>query len=106
VVFLFALAQLLETYSLDRARRAVRRTLLDITPEATVQRDGQEVRLPIAGGTQRADPDPPRRTDPPGWGRRSWHLWGEPGPHHGGIHAGGEGPGTQVFAGSINGEEP
>lgn len=48
VVFLFALAQLLETYSLDRARQAVRR-LLDVTPpEATVRRDGQEVRLPVA----------------------------------------------------------
>jgi Cd2+/Zn2+-exporting ATPase len=48
VVFLFALAQLLETYSLDRARQAVRH-LLDVSPpEATVRRDGQEVRVPAA----------------------------------------------------------
>jgi Cd2+/Zn2+-exporting ATPase len=48
VVFLFALAQLLETYSLDRARQAVRR-LLDVSPpEATVRREGQEVRVPAA----------------------------------------------------------
>ncbi|MBI2000558.1 MAG: cation transporter [candidate division NC10 bacterium] len=47
VAFLFALAQLLETYSLDRARQAVRR-LLDVTPpEATVRRNGQEVRVPV-----------------------------------------------------------
>jgi Cd2+/Zn2+-exporting ATPase len=48
VVFLFALAQLLETYSVERARRAIR-SLMSISPrEATVLRDGIEVRLPIA----------------------------------------------------------
>jgi Cd2+/Zn2+-exporting ATPase len=48
VAFLFALAQLLETYSLDRARQAVRRLLAVAPPEATVRRDGQETRIPVA----------------------------------------------------------
>jgi Cd2+/Zn2+-exporting ATPase len=48
VVFLFALAQLLESYSVERARRAIR-ALMSIAPkEAIVLRDGVEVRLPIA----------------------------------------------------------
>ncbi len=48
VAFLFALAQLLESYSLDRARQAVRR-VLDVTPpEATIRRDGREVRVAVA----------------------------------------------------------
>ncbi len=47
VAFLFALAQLLERLSLDRARQAVR-TLLDLAPaEATVHRDGTEQRVPV-----------------------------------------------------------
>jgi Cd2+/Zn2+-exporting ATPase len=48
VVFLFALAQLLEAYSVERARRAIR-SLMSFAPrEATVLKDGIEVRLPIA----------------------------------------------------------
>jgi Cd2+/Zn2+-exporting ATPase len=45
VVFLFALAQLLEARSMDRARGAIR-ALMDLTPaEALVRRDGADVRI-------------------------------------------------------------
>jgi Cd2+/Zn2+-exporting ATPase len=105
VACLFALAQLLETFSLDRARQAVRR-LLGVTPtEATVRRDGQEARVLVAtvcvGETFLVRP-------------------GERVPLDGIVRAGasavnqapitGESlpaekiPGAQVFAGSINGE--
>jgi Zn2+/Cd2+-exporting ATPase len=46
-MFLFAVAQLLETYSMDRARNAIK-GLMDLSPaSATVLRDGVEVRLPV-----------------------------------------------------------
>jgi Cd2+/Zn2+-exporting ATPase len=46
-MFLFAVAQLLETYSMDRARRAIK-ALMDVAPaEATVLRGGAEVRVPV-----------------------------------------------------------
>jgi copper chaperone CopZ len=46
LMFLFAVAQLLETYSMDRARNAIK-ALMDLAPaEATVLRNGQEVRIP------------------------------------------------------------
>jgi Zn2+/Cd2+-exporting ATPase len=45
-LFLFAVAQLLEARSMDRARNAVR-ALMDLSPvEATVLRDGREERVP------------------------------------------------------------
>ena len=45
-LFLFAVAQLLETFSMDRARNAIR-ALMDLSPaEATVMRDGAEQRVP------------------------------------------------------------
>lgn len=45
-LFLFAVAQLLETYSMDRARNAIK-ALMDLSPaEATVVRDGREERVP------------------------------------------------------------
>jgi Cd2+/Zn2+-exporting ATPase len=45
VIFLFALAQLLETRSMERARHAIR-ALMDLTPdEATVRRGGVEQRV-------------------------------------------------------------
>lgn len=45
-MFLFSLAQVLEARSMDRARNAIRR-LLDLSPkEATIRRDGGEIRLP------------------------------------------------------------
>lgn len=47
-LFLFAIAQLLETYSMDRARNAIA-ALMDLSPtEATVRRDGQDVTVPVA----------------------------------------------------------
>ncbi|MGI9077114.1 MAG: heavy metal translocating P-type ATPase [Gemmatimonadaceae bacterium] len=47
-LFLFAIAELLEVYSMDRARNAIK-ALMDLSPaEATVVRAGQEVRLPAA----------------------------------------------------------
>lgn len=46
LMFLFAVAQLLETYSMDRARNAIK-ALMDLAPaEATVLRNGQEIRMP------------------------------------------------------------
>ncbi|MEX0892991.1 MAG: heavy metal translocating P-type ATPase [Gemmatimonadota bacterium] len=48
VMSLFALAQLLEARSMDRARNAIR-SLMQLTPaEATLLRDGREVRVPAA----------------------------------------------------------
>lgn len=47
-LFLFAIAQLLETYSMDRARNAIA-ALMDLSPtEATVRRDGQDVTVSVA----------------------------------------------------------
>jgi Zn2+/Cd2+-exporting ATPase len=47
VVFLFAVAQLLETRAMDRARGAIR-ALMDLAPvEALVRRDGRELRVPV-----------------------------------------------------------
>jgi len=48
VVLLFAFAQALESRSMDRARRAIR-ALMELAPvEATVKRDGREVRVAAA----------------------------------------------------------
>jgi len=47
VVFLFSLAQLLETYSMDRARNAIR-SLMELSPQrALVRRDGQEEEVDV-----------------------------------------------------------
>ena len=47
-LFLFAVAELLESYSMDRARNAIK-ALMDLSPaEATVERDGREQRVPAA----------------------------------------------------------
>jgi Cd2+/Zn2+-exporting ATPase len=47
VMFLFAVAQILETYSMDRARHAIR-GLMELSPaEATVRRDGREATVPV-----------------------------------------------------------
>ena len=46
-LFLFAVAELLESYSMDRARNAIK-ALMDLSPaEATVRRRGAEVRVPV-----------------------------------------------------------
>lgn len=47
-LFLFAVAELLESYSMDRARNAIRR-LMELSPaEATVRRDGTDARVPVS----------------------------------------------------------
>lgn len=47
-LFLFSIAELLESYSMDRARNAIR-SLLDLSPpEATVRRSTGEVRVPVS----------------------------------------------------------
>ncbi len=47
ITFLFALAQVLESRSMDRARNAIR-SLMDVAPpQAFVRRDGQEQMLPV-----------------------------------------------------------
>lgn len=47
VVFLFALAQLLETRAMERARGAIR-ALMELAPaEAIVRRNGNDVRIPV-----------------------------------------------------------
>jgi Cd2+/Zn2+-exporting ATPase len=47
VTFLFALAELLESWSIDRARNAIR-SLIDLAPpQALVRHNGQEARLPV-----------------------------------------------------------
>ena len=46
-MFLFSLAQMLEVYSMDRARNAIK-ALMDLsTPEANVKRNGTEVGTPV-----------------------------------------------------------
>jgi Cd2+/Zn2+-exporting ATPase len=47
ITFLFALAQVLESRTMDRARNAIR-SLMDVAPpQAFVRRDGQEQMLPV-----------------------------------------------------------
>ncbi|MFQ5914454.1 MAG: heavy metal translocating P-type ATPase [Nitrospinota bacterium] len=47
VIFLFSVAELLESYSAERARKAIR-SLMDLSPpEATVKRGGAEPRVPV-----------------------------------------------------------
>jgi Cd2+/Zn2+-exporting ATPase len=104
VAFLFALAQLLERLSLDRARGAVR-ALLDIAPaEATVRRDGGERRVPVdavvPGDTLLIRPG--ERVALDGMVRAGLSavnqapITGESAPVE-------KGPGAHLFAGSING---
>jgi Cd2+/Zn2+-exporting ATPase len=105
VAFLFALAQLLETYSLDRARQAVRR-LLGVTPtEATVRRSGQEARVLV--GTVRPGETivvrPGERVPLDGIVRAGVSAVNQA-PITGESLPAEKRPGAQVFAGSINGE--
>ena len=47
LAFLFSVAELLERYSIDKARRSLR-SLMELAPErATVRRDGEEVTVPV-----------------------------------------------------------
>ena len=104
-MFLFAVAQLLETYSMDRARNAIR-ALMELAPaEASVVRGGREVRVPA---------------DTVAVGETVVVRPGEKIPVDGDVLAGSSGvsqapvtgesmpvdkaPGAAVFAGSLNGE--
>jgi Cd2+/Zn2+-exporting ATPase len=104
VAFLFALAQLLETYSLDRARQAVRRLLAVAPPEATVRRDGQDVRLPVAevGVGETVVIRPGERVPLDGIVRSGTSALNQA-PITGESMPVEKVPGSQVFAGSING---
>jgi Cd2+/Zn2+-exporting ATPase len=48
VIWLFALAEFLESYSLGRARRAIQALMELAPPEATVRRNGREERVPVS----------------------------------------------------------
>ena len=105
VMFLFSVAQLLETYSMDRARNAIR-ALMDISPaEATVLRDGREERVPVdrvaVGETVVVRPGEKIPVDGELLAGRSAvnqaPITGESIPVD-------KEPGAEVFAGSLNGE--
>ena len=104
-MFLFAVAQLLETYSMDRARNAIK-ALMDLAPaEATVLRGGAELRVPVdrveVGETVVVRPGEKIPVD-------GAVLTGRSGVNQAPIT--GESmpvdkePGAEVFAGSLNGE--
>ncbi len=104
-MFLFAVAQLLETYSMERARRAIR-ALMDVAPaEATVLRGGAEVRVPVdrveVGETVVVRPGEKIAVDGVVLSGRSGvdqaPITGESMPVD-------KEPGAEVFAGSLNGE--
>ena len=104
VVFLFSLAQLLESRAMDRARGAIR-ALMDLTPaEAIVRRDGGDLRLPvddvIAGDTIVVRPGEKVPLDGRVFAGESYvnqaPVTGESLPVE-------KGPGDEVFAGTING---
>jgi Cd2+/Zn2+-exporting ATPase len=104
-MFLFAVAQLLETYSMDRARNAIK-ALMDLSPaEATVLREGREERVPVdrveVGETVVVRPGEKIPVDGTVLTGRSGvdqaPITGESMPVD-------KEPGAEVFAGSLNGE--
>jgi Cd2+/Zn2+-exporting ATPase len=104
VVFLFALAQLLESRAMDRARGAIR-ALMDLAPaEAIVRRDGHDTRVPVddvlAGDTIVVRPGEKVPLD----GRvRAGESYVNQAPVTGESLPVEKGPGDEVFAGTING---
>ena len=104
-LFLFAVAQLLETYSMDRARHAIR-ALMDLSPaEATVLRDGREQRVPAerVGIGERVVVRPGEKIAVDGEvvaGESSV----DQSPITGESLPAGKEPGDEVYAGTINGE--
>ena len=102
-LFLFAVAELLESYSMDRARNAIK-ALIDLSPaEATVRRHGAEVRVPVTevavGETVVVRPGEKLPVDGEVTGGRSSvnqaPVTGESMPVD-------KAPGADVFAGSLN----
>jgi Cd2+/Zn2+-exporting ATPase len=104
VVFLFALAQVLESRAMERARGAIR-ALMDLAPaEALVQRDGLEVALPVddvaVGDVVIVRPGAKVPLD----GRvRSGNSYVNQAPITGESLPVDKRPGDDVFAGAING---
>ena len=107
-LFLFAVAEVLESYSMDRARNAIK-ALMDLSPaEATVRRDGPngpaEVRVPVTdvavGEVVVVRPGEKLPVDGEVTGGRSSvnqaPITGESMPVD-------KAPGAEVFAGSLNG---
>jgi Zn2+/Cd2+-exporting ATPase len=104
VIFLFALAQWLETRSMDRARHAIR-ALMDLAPpDALVRREGTERRVPVddlrVGDTIVVRPGEripiDGRVDVGRSDVNQAPITGESQPSP-------KGPGDEVFAGTING---
>jgi Zn2+/Cd2+-exporting ATPase len=104
-MFLFAVAQLLESHSMDRARNAIR-GLMDLSPAtATVLRGGREERVPAdrveVGETVVVRPGDKVPVDGEVVSGRSAvnqaPITGESVPAH-------KEPGSEVFAGTLNGE--
>jgi Cd2+/Zn2+-exporting ATPase len=104
-LFLFAVAELLESYSMDRARNAIK-ALMDLSPaEATVRRGGAELRVPVTdvavGETVVVRPGEKLPVDGEVTGGRSSvnqaPITGESMPVDKEI-------GAEVFAGSLNGQ--
>ncbi len=104
VVFLFALAQLLEARAMDRARGAIS-ALMDLAPsEAIVRRDGHDTRVPVddvlIGDTILVRPGEKLPLD----GRvTAGDSYVNQAPVTGESLPIEKGPGDEVFAGTING---
>lgn len=105
LMFLFAVAQLLETHSMDRARNAIR-ALMELAPaEAVVLRGGEEVRVPAdrvrVGEVVLVRPGGKIPVDGEvvagGSGVNQAPITGESTPVE-------KEPGDEVFAGTLNGE--
>ena len=105
VMFLFAVAQLLETRSMDRARHAIRSLMEVAPPVATVLRGGREVRVPPAevGVGEVVVVRPGERVAVDGVvveGRSAVNQ----APITGESIPAAKAPGAEVFAGTVNGE--
>ncbi|MGH7458623.1 MAG: HAD-IC family P-type ATPase, partial [Longimicrobiaceae bacterium] len=105
VMFLFAVAQLLESYSMDRARNAIK-GLMDLSPaEATVLRHGEEIRIPADGvEVGEAVVVRPGEKIPVDGEILSGHSGVNQAPITGESIPVDKEPGADVFAGTLNGE--
>ena len=102
-MFLFSVAQMLEVYSMDRARNAIK-ALMDLSPqEATVRRNGEEMSIPVdqvtVGETMVVRPG---QRIPLDGGVLSGRSAVNQAPITGESIPVDKEPGSEVFAGSIN----